>query len=68
MNSPSMNALIASLPAGVTPTITVLPSRKPRKSDLVCERVGGASTRYNSGCGAHSRVQTQTSSALVDVR
>ena len=60
--------IIDSLPTGVTPTVTKLPTRKARKSDLLCSRVGGASTRYNSGCGAHSRVSTQTSSAMQDVR
>ena len=63
----NLNSIIDSLPQGVTAKVTVLASRKPRKADTYASRVGGGSTRYNSGCGAHSRVATQTSSALADV-
>ncbi len=41
--------------------VTRLPSRRPRKSDLIMSRVGGASTRFYAatGSGRNGREQEQ---------
>jgi hypothetical protein len=42
-------------------TVTILPSRKPRKSDLIMSRVGGAKSRFYAatGSGRNGRQQEQ---------
>jgi hypothetical protein len=37
---------------GQTFTVTILPTAKPKRSELVCSRVGGAKTRFYAATGA----------------
>ncbi len=53
-NITNLETIVAALPAGVQPKITVLRTRGPRKGELVCERVGGAKTAYRPAACAGS--------------
>ena len=37
---------------GQTFTVTILPATKPKRSELICSRVGGAKTRFYAATGA----------------
>jgi len=37
--------------------VTRLPQRKPRRSELVMSRVGGAGTRWNNSTGGNGRLK-----------
>ena len=60
----NLTNIIDSLPAGVTPTITKLPTRKPRKADLKLTagyrttgyRVAGVKLRGGNGHNAGGKV------------
>lgn len=55
----SMDLLIAEVQGAVK--VTRLPAAKPRRSDLICSRVGGAKTRFYAatGSGRNGRQQEQ---------
>ena len=42
-NIQNLETIITNLPKGVTPKVTVLKTRKARKNELICERVGKSS-------------------------
>ena len=53
---------------GVTPKVTKLNGKKPRKADLYCDRVKGGSTRVRCNGGSRGTVKATKHSALEDVR
>ena len=42
----NLELIVSSLPEGVTPKVTVLKTRKPRKGELIMSRVGGGKTAW----------------------
>ena len=54
--------------SGVTPKVTVLKTRKPRKSNLYANRIKGGSTRVRCDGGSRSTSVSGSNSALTDVR
>jgi hypothetical protein len=59
--------IVDSLPEGVTPKVTVLTTKKPRKTDLFANRIRGGSSRVRTGYGSHSTVSSTKNSALSDM-
>ena len=53
---------------GVTPKLTVLPTRKPRKANLYANAVRGGSTRVRCNGGSCATSKSGSNSALKDVR
>jgi len=51
----STDLLIAEIQGKVK--VTRLPQRKPRRSELVMSRVGGAGTRWNNSTGGNGRLK-----------
>ncbi len=52
---------------GVTPKLTVLPTRKPRKANLYANAVRGGSTRVRCNGGSRSTGKSGSNSALNDI-
>ena len=51
----ALDLLVADIQGEVK--FTKLPTRKPRKADLVADRVGGASTRWHNSTGGNGRLK-----------
>ena len=54
--------------SGVTPKVTVLKTRKPRKGDSWVNGVRGGSTRVRCNGGSRATSKSGSNSALNDVR
>ena len=52
---------------GITPKVTKLATKKPRKVDLYCDRIKGGSTRVRCNGGSRGTVVATKNSALSDV-
>ncbi len=51
----ALDLLVADIQGEVK--FTKLPTHKPRKADLVADRVGGASTRWHNSTGGNGRLK-----------
>ena len=67
-NVQNLDRIVADLPTGVAPTITVLPTRKPRKANTWVNGVRGGSSRVRCNGGSRATNKSGGNSALADVR
>ena len=66
-NLQNLDQILATLPAGVTPTIKVLKTRGPRKGDSWVNGIKGGSTRVRCNGGSRATSKSGGNSALADV-
>ena len=52
---------------GITPKITILKAKAPRKGETYANRIKGGSTRVRCNGGSHSTNKAGKNSALADV-
>ena len=66
-NLQNLDQILSTLPTGVTPRVTVLKTRKPRKTDTWVNGVRGGSTRVRCNGGSRATNKSGGNSALSDV-